>query len=189
MPQVIPVWLALPITTSNYIIEWGRPTLMWMPCQGCPGPCACLKPQAPNTESLQQQYKPCREATLKGPASPTEAYSCDLHVMDLVKDGPQVTCMTAKDCTTGPAGRPHPWSGDSKNARQDLGPVPIQANWFTWALAAPLGMQQSQAEAGHPVQKSSTKRVPGSIVSVGIASHTQGDHSGRMPIWDQPLRP
>ena len=29
---------------------------MWMPCWGYPGLCACLMPQAPNTESLQQQY-------------------------------------------------------------------------------------------------------------------------------------
>ena len=34
---------------------------------------------------------------VKGPTSPIEAYSCDLHVMDPVEDGPQVTCMTAKD--------------------------------------------------------------------------------------------
>ena len=38
-----------------------------------------------------------QEATLKGPKSPIEAYSCHLHVMDPVEDGLQVACMTVKD--------------------------------------------------------------------------------------------
>ena len=38
-----------------------------------------------------------QEAVLKGPMSPIEVYSCDLHVLDLVDDGPQVPCMTAND--------------------------------------------------------------------------------------------
>ena len=38
-----------------------------------------------------------QEAALKGPTCPIEAYSCDLHVLDPVKDSPQVACMTAKD--------------------------------------------------------------------------------------------
>ena len=38
-----------------------------------------------------------QEATLKGPASPIEAYSCDLHVLDLVEDGSQVACMTTDE--------------------------------------------------------------------------------------------
>ena len=60
-------------------------------------------------------------------------------------------------------------------------PVPMQANQPTQAPAAPLRMEPHQAEVGHPVEKSSAKRVPGGTISVGIASCTQGDHSERMP--------
>ena len=35
-----------------------------------------------------------QEATLKDPVSPIEAYSCNLHILDPVGDGLQVTCMT-----------------------------------------------------------------------------------------------
>ena len=38
-----------------------------------------------------------QEAALKSPASPIEAYSCDLHVLDAVQDSQQVTCMTLED--------------------------------------------------------------------------------------------
>ena len=38
-----------------------------------------------------------QEAALIGPASPIEAYSCDLHVMDPVADSAQVTCMITED--------------------------------------------------------------------------------------------
>ena len=38
-----------------------------------------------------------QEAALKGPASPIEAYSCDLHVLDAIQDSKQVTCMTVED--------------------------------------------------------------------------------------------
>ena len=38
-----------------------------------------------------------QEAALKGPASPIEAYSYDLHVLDTVQDSLQVTCMTLED--------------------------------------------------------------------------------------------
>ena len=38
-----------------------------------------------------------QEAALKGPASPIEAYSYDLHVLDAVQDSQQVTCMTLED--------------------------------------------------------------------------------------------
>ena len=38
-----------------------------------------------------------QEATLKGPTSPLEAYSCDLHILDAVQDSQQVTCMTLED--------------------------------------------------------------------------------------------
>ena len=59
---VHPCQLQLPI-----IIEWGRPTSMWMPWQGCPGPCVCPMPWAPYTESLQWQYKPCRRLPSRVP--------------------------------------------------------------------------------------------------------------------------
>ena len=38
-----------------------------------------------------------QETTHKGPRSPIEAYSCDLHILDSVKESPQVTCMTIDD--------------------------------------------------------------------------------------------
>ena len=38
-----------------------------------------------------------QDAALEGPTSPTEAYSCNLYVMDSVQDSQQVTCMTLED--------------------------------------------------------------------------------------------
>ena len=38
-----------------------------------------------------------QEAVLKGLASPIEAYSCDLHILDTIQDSKQVTCMTPED--------------------------------------------------------------------------------------------
>ena len=38
-----------------------------------------------------------QETNLKGPTSPTEVYSCNLHVLDPEGDGPQVTSMTTDD--------------------------------------------------------------------------------------------
>ena len=38
-----------------------------------------------------------QEDSLEGPASPIEAYSCNLHVLDPVEDGLQIACMTADD--------------------------------------------------------------------------------------------
>ena len=36
-------------------------------------------------------------AALKGAASPNEAYSCNLHMLDMVQDSQQVTCITLED--------------------------------------------------------------------------------------------
>ena len=36
-------------------------------------------------------------ASLEGPSSPIEAYSCNLHVLNAVKESQQVTCMTLED--------------------------------------------------------------------------------------------
>ena len=38
-----------------------------------------------------------QEAALKGPASPIEVYSCDLHILDSVRDSLQVASMTTDD--------------------------------------------------------------------------------------------
>ena len=38
-----------------------------------------------------------QEAALKGPMSSTEVCSCDLCILDLVEDGPQVTSMTTDE--------------------------------------------------------------------------------------------
>ena len=33
----------------------------------------------------------------KGPVSPIEAYSCNLHILDAVQDSQQVACMSLED--------------------------------------------------------------------------------------------
>ena len=38
-----------------------------------------------------------QEATLGGPASPIDAYSCNLHILDAIQDSQQVACMTLED--------------------------------------------------------------------------------------------
>ena len=38
-----------------------------------------------------------QKAAHKGPTSPIEAYSCNLHILDSVQDSQQVTCMTTED--------------------------------------------------------------------------------------------
>ena len=38
-----------------------------------------------------------QEAALHGPASPIEAYSSDLHILDILKDSNQVASMTLED--------------------------------------------------------------------------------------------
>ena len=37
-----------------------------------------------------------QEATLEGPTSPIEAYSCDMHVLESMQDSQQVACMSIK---------------------------------------------------------------------------------------------
>ena len=70
---------------------------MQMPYQGCPDQDACLTTQVLTSRSQLQQCGAVQEAALKGPTSPIEAYSCDLHVLDAVQDSQQVTCMTLED--------------------------------------------------------------------------------------------
>ena len=38
-----------------------------------------------------------QEAVHEGPTSPIKAYSCNLHILDIVQDSQQVTCMTLED--------------------------------------------------------------------------------------------
>ena len=38
-----------------------------------------------------------QEAALQGPASPVEAYSSDIHILDIFQDSNQVASMTLKD--------------------------------------------------------------------------------------------
>ena len=111
-----------------------------------------------------------KEATLKDLTSPTEAYSCNMCVVDPVEDNPQVTCMTTKDWQQTQLADHHPVSGDCEDVGWDLGPMPIQADQLTQALAAPLGMQPSQAEAGHPVQKNSAKRVQEALFQLVLSA-------------------
>ena len=50
----------------------------------------CIKVTAAAVQAVQ-------EAALQGPARPIEAYSSDLHVLDMLQDSNQVTSMTLKD--------------------------------------------------------------------------------------------
>ena len=160
---------------------------MQMTCWGCPGLCTCLTPGALNIESLKWWYKPCRRPPLR---APQVHWSIQLQSACHRPHGGLSTghLYDGQRLAMGPTGRPHPRPCDCKDAGWDLGPVPIQANWLTGALTTSLGMQPPQAEAGHPVQKSSTKRVPGGTLSVGVASSAWGDCSGRMPWQDWPIR-
>ena len=61
---------------------------------------------APNTLGTYTQLTAAmvlavQEAALEDLTSPTEAYSCDLHVLELVDDSLSVTCMTTNDCQQG----------------------------------------------------------------------------------------
>ena len=38
-----------------------------------------------------------QEAALQGPTSPIEAYSSDLHILDVLQDSKQIASMTLKD--------------------------------------------------------------------------------------------
>ena len=52
-----------------------------------------------------------QEAALKGPTSLIEAYSCDLHVLDLVQDSKHVNLHENRRLASGPADRSNPESG------------------------------------------------------------------------------
>ena len=92
-----------------------------------------------------------QEATLKGPVSPIEAYSCDLHILDPVGDGLQVAYMTTNDWYQAQ------WQTLSLalwlwGCRYGtLGQSPFSTNWPTQVLTAASRMQPPQTEAGHPV--------------------------------------
>ena len=64
-----------------------------MPYQGCPGQGASLTAQALTSTSQQQQCGLCKRL----PIRTTEAYSCDLHILDPVPESQQVTCMSTDD--------------------------------------------------------------------------------------------
>ena len=50
----------------------------------------CIKVTASAVQAMQ-------EAALQGPASPIEAYSSDVHVLDILQDSNQVASMTLED--------------------------------------------------------------------------------------------
>ena len=62
---------------------------MQMPYQGYPGQGAYL--------TVQADVQAVQEAALQGPASPIEAYSSDLHILDTLQDSQQIASMTLKD--------------------------------------------------------------------------------------------
>ena len=90
-----------------------------------------------------------QEATLKGPTSPIEVCSSNLHVLHPVGDGPQVTCMTADDWHQ--AQRADPILGLVIKRIQDgtLGHSPCKPT--NPPKLYQLGMQPPQAEVGHSV--------------------------------------
>ena len=95
MQWVTNVWPAWPTTISGYITEQERLISMQMPYWGCPG---WVHTDNSGTHQLVSSAAGCAcKAALKGPTSPIEAYSCDLHILDSVQDSQQVTCMTMED--------------------------------------------------------------------------------------------
>ena len=190
---VITGWPALPTTTSNCIIGWGKPISMWTPCQGCLGLYACPMPGHPMSSHCSGSMSHAGGC----PGGPHKSHwSIQLWP---VSCGPNGGWSTGHlyDCwrlAIGSAGRPCPGSGYGKDAEWDLGPVPIHADWLTQALAAPLGIQPPQAETGHPVQKGSVIRVPEGTVPVGMPSvhrettlegwHDEIDHLGLKKMLD-----
>ena len=92
-----------------------------------------------------------QEATLEGPTSSIEAYSCDLHILDPVGDSLQVTCMTADDWCQ--AQRADPVLSLMIARMQDgtLGQSPCKPTDPVQTLQVPLRMQPPQAEMGHSV--------------------------------------
>ena len=138
-----------------------------------------LKVTAAAVQALQ-------EAALKGPASPIEAYSCDLHVLDAIQDSQQVACMTLEDWHHDPT----PRVVISRLQDGTLGwwqsklTDPPEFNQFLWGWNHLLLKQ-----GGHPVQMNQTQGVRGDPVSVGLASHTERGCSKGMQWWSFSSRP
>ena len=70
----------------------GADALLRVSWPGCmPGNTStCIKVTATAMQAVQK-------AVLQGPASPIEAHSSDLHVLDILQDSNQVASMTLKD--------------------------------------------------------------------------------------------
>ena len=117
------------------------------------------------TEAMQA----VQEAALQGSTSPTEAYSSDLHVLDVLQDSKQIASMTLKD-----------W-----HQAQEMDPVPSLV--ITRLRGGMLGKDQSKAtdplklvNMGEnktmsyskrvPVQTGQTKGIRGNPPPVGFAS-------------------
>ena len=121
-----------------------------------------------------------QEAALKGPASPIEAYSYDLHVLDTVQDSQQVTYMTLEDwCQAQQEDLTlslvisRIWDGTL--GQQQFKPTdPPKFGQFLWECNHLLFKW-------HPVQMSKTQEIWGDPLSVGSASHPERGCSKGMP--------
>ena len=130
-----------------------------------------------------------QEATIEGPTSPTEVYICDLYVMNLVEDGPQVTCMTTEGWKQAQLADPILGQVIAKMQDGPLGQCPYKLTNASKLLHLLQECNHLKLRQGILYRKVLLKRVPGGTVSVGIASHSQRDCFGRMPWWYWPLRP
>ena len=104
----------------------------------------------------------------QGPKSPTQVYSCDLCVIDMVEDSLQVALQR---CRMGP------WASAHTSQMTHLSSSKSFRNATTsiWCRAS-------------CAEKLYKKDLRGTV-SVGIVSYAQDNHSGRMPWWGQPLWP
>ena len=121
-----------------------------------------------------------QEAALEGPASPIEAYSSDLNVLDAVQDSQQVTCMALEVWHQAQQADPtlclvisRLWDGTLEWW--------VQIEQSTQIQSVPTRMKPSFTQTGHPVQMSQTQGIRGDPLSVGVTSCTESGCSEGMP--------
>ena len=87
----LPAWQT---TISDCTTKLEKLTKMQMPYQGYPGPGCVPDNSGTQLKVTAASLQVVQEAALEGTASPIEAYSYDLHILDAVQDSQQITCMT-----------------------------------------------------------------------------------------------
>ena len=91
-------WVASLANYNFWLYYWAGKTnidadaLLRVCCPGCMPDNSGTHPKVTAAVAWAVQ-----EAALKGPTSPIEAYSCNLHILDAVQDSWQVACMTLED--------------------------------------------------------------------------------------------